>query len=285
MDSSIFEQHRDRLFGIAYRMLGSIADAEDVVQDAFVRWAGVPEEDVRTPAAYLTSIVTRRCIDHLRTARVQREQYIGPWLPEPLVTPPGDAPEAHAELSDSLSMAFLLVLEHLSPVERAVFLLHEVFDYNYAEIAPMVGKSEANCRQINRRARTHLDARPGRFTPSRTEHEHLLEQFLLGVRTGDLDGLLGLLSDDVVVYSDGGGKAAAARKPIEGAPKVANFFVTMARKAPDGAEMHAATVNGQPGFILSIHGQLDSVMTVDVDGGVIRNIYMVRNPDKLQRIG
>jgi len=276
----IFDSHRPLLFSIAYRMLGSAMDAEDLVQETFVRWQSTSEA-IESPKAYLAAITTRLCIDHLRSAKVQREEYIGPWLPEPIMT---ETPADSAALAESLSIAFLVVLESLSPVERAVFLLREVFDYGYEEIARIVEKSEANCRQMAKRAKEHLAARRPRFEARREEQERLLFQFGRACATGDMSGLLGLLSEDIIAYSDGGGKAGVARKPIFGPNKVARFMLAVLRKMPATLAYTFGTVNGQSAVIGYVDGQPYNVILLDVAEGRIRRIYSILNPEKLKRI-
>ena len=279
-----FNQYRSLLFAIAYRMLGSVMDAEDMVQETFLRWQQASVQAIQSTQAYLTTIMTRLCIDHLRSARVRREQYVGPWLPEPMVTAKAADPMAMAELSDSLSMAFLVLLERLSPLERAVFLLREVFDYDYEAIGRMVEKSPANCRQIARRARQHLALEKSRFQTTPQQQEQLTQQFMQAFSQGELQGLLDLLTDDVTVWSDGGGKAIAALKPIHGAQKVARFLRAIHRRAHKLGVVPQATrvvVNGQAGVVYAAAGQVESVMTLDVVDAQIQTIYFVRNPDKL----
>lgn len=278
-----FEVHRPRLFALAYRMLGQVTDAEDIVQEAFLRWGRTDTSTVENPAAYLSTIVTRLCIDQQRSARSQREQYIGPWLPEPLVANT-QQPDDQAELADSLSMAFLLVLETLSPVERAVFILHEVFDYSYAEIATIVGKSVANCRQIGSRARKHIRAQRSRFVSSQEEREGIIQQFVQACQEGDLEGLFSVLAERATMYSDGGGKVTAARKPIEGAAKIAHFLISIYRKAPEGITADFAEVNGQPGIVAYLHDQPQSAWSFRIEDGKIQQIYVVLNPDKLMGV-
>ncbi|MDQ5851905.1 MAG: RNA polymerase sigma-70 factor [Chloroflexota bacterium] len=284
----VFEQHRPLLFGLAYRMLGSVMDAEDIVQEAFLRWhTAVTAEDaepVRSPRTYLCTIVTRLCIDHLRSARAQRESYIGVWLPEPLVATEKTAVSDSAELAESLTMAFLMVLERLQPVERAVFLLRQVFDYEYAEIARIVGKSEANCRQIMRRAREHLAAGRQRSSLSAEQQERLTREFLRACMSGDLEGLMGMLADDVVLYADGGGKRAAPRTPVHGPDTIARFFVGSLRAVPAGFTVHFVWVNGAPGLVSYVDGAPDTALALDWAGDRVRGIYIVRNPEKLRAV-
>lgn len=272
-----FDRYRPLLFSIAYRMLGVAMDAEDMVQETFLRWQSSPEA-IESPKAYLSAVVTRLCIDQLRSARVQREEYIGPWLPEPIAT---ETPHDSAVLADSLSIAFLRVLESLSPVERAAFLLREVFDYGYDEIAHIVGKSEANCRQMVKRAKARIAGRRPRFAVRREEHGRLLAEFSQACLTGDVNGLLSLFADDITLYSDGGGKRGTARKPIYTPAKVVRFLFAILRKAPPGFSARIAQVNGQPAIISYTNSAPYSVLTIDVADGRIRSIYNIINPDKL----
>ena len=279
----IFDRNRSLLFSIAYRMLGSVMEAEDVVQEAFLRWQQVPEDEVRSPSSYLSTVVTRLCIDRLRSARARREQYVGPWLPEPLLEDQEIA--GKADLDDSLSMAFLVLLESLTPVERAVFLLREVFDYDYSEIANLVGKSEANCRQVARRARQSVAARRPRFESSPEQEERLMGSFLRASLSGDMEALLALLSEDVVLYSDGGGKTRAALKPIYGSDRVARFLSGTLRKAPPDFAVRQTRVNGRPGFVGYFgDGIPQSVVTIEVGEGSIAAIRLVVNPEKLGNV-
>ena len=277
-----FERHRSLLFSIAYRMLGSVAEAEDVVQEAYLRWREVPEGEVRSPKSYLSAMVTRLSIDRLRSAR--REEYIGPWLPEPLISDRAEELAAHDELDESLSMAFLVLLESLNPVERAVFLLREVFDYDYEEISSIVRKSEANCRQIARRARQSVAARRPRFERSLEKEKMLTERFVEACMSGDMEGLLELLSEDVTLWSDGGGKVAAAPYPIHGPEKVARFLVGVLRTVPPGFFAHPARVNGGPGAIGYVDDHPTGVVALDVAEGRIRRVRIVVNPDKLRTV-
>ncbi|HEX9297071.1 MAG TPA: RNA polymerase sigma-70 factor, partial [Polyangiaceae bacterium] len=262
-------------FGIAYRMLGDRAAAEDVVQEAFLKTRDA--EAVASPRAWLSTVVTRLCIDQLKSARARRESYVGPWLPEPL--PTDDKIDR-----DTISMAFLVVMETLSPIERAVFLLHEVFDYSYAEIADIVGKEEAAVRQILHRAKTHVVARRPRFSGTREQHHRLLMGFVQACTAGDLQGLEQLLVDDVVALSDGGGKVRAARKPVEGAVNVARLLIGLTKKGPANATYDIRPINGDPAIVIYDGARIDSVLSIATDGQKITEIEIVRNPDKLARL-
>lgn len=278
----VYDRHRPLLFSVAYRMLGSVMDAEDVVQEAFVRWRRAPAAEVRSPKAYLSAVVTRLCIDRLRSARERREEYVGSWLPEPL--PDERAPDVAETvvLEESLSMAFLVLLESLTPVERAVFLLREVFDYDYAEVARIVGKEEANCRQISHRARASVAARRPRFERSPEDEKRLTAEFLQACSAGDMDGLVALLSEDVTLWSDGGGKTRAALNPIHGAANVVRFFSGVLGKAPPDLAVRLTPINGRPGLVGYFgDGSPQSVVTFDFEDGLISAIRLVVNPDKL----
>jgi RNA polymerase sigma-70 factor (ECF subfamily) len=268
-------------------MLGSVAEAEDMVQEAYLRWHQANAAEVRSPKAWLTAVVTRLCIDHLRAARTRREHYVGPWLPEPLLTadptavPHGRDAEAEVELAEGLSMALLMVLERLGPAERAAFLLREVFDYDYGEIADMVGARRDACRQMVLRARQRVrDERP-RFEPTREERETLLQRFVAASTSGDMDGLLALFADDITLWSDGGGRAKAALNPIHGADNVARFVLGVITKLPAGYTAQSADINGAPGLIGYVDGQPVSTMSLDVDEGRIRGLALMVNPEKL----
>jgi RNA polymerase sigma-70 factor (ECF subfamily) len=283
--TSVFEDHRGLLFSIAYRMLGSVADAEDALQDAFIRWQRASETDVRSPKAFLVTIVSRLCINHLQSARVQRETYVGEWLPEPLFTEPGSDVSRIAQIDESVSMAVLLLLERLTPVERAVFLLSEIFDYTHAEIARMLRISEVNCRQLLKRARQHVRLERRRFSASGPQHTELLERFYRAAGSGDMDGLLALLSTDVVMHTDGGGKADALPLPIYGADRVARASVFGLTKLKTlNPLQRMAEINGEPGIVSYVEGRPQSVFTIEVSDGRIRAIYIVTNPEKLSHL-
>jgi RNA polymerase sigma-70 factor (TIGR02957 family) len=280
MSSDAFADHRNLLFTVAYEMLGSAADAEDVVQESWLRWAGVDHATVRDHRAYLVRIVTRQSLNRLRSLTRRREDYVGEWLPEPLTTSPDVA--ADVELAESVSIAMLTVLETLGPTERAVFVLHEVFETPYDEIAEAVGKSSAAVRQIGHRAREHVAARRPRMAVSTTEQQAAVDRFLAAVLNGDLQSLLDVLAPDVVVVADGGGFAAAARRPIEGAERVAAFLMLAARTA--GFEVKAAWLNGSPAARVDIGGELNTAVSLAVEDGRITRIYAIRNPHKLARL-
>ncbi|HEY7255084.1 MAG TPA: RNA polymerase sigma-70 factor [Solirubrobacterales bacterium] len=283
------EEQRRLTFAIAYRMTGSVNDAEEIGQDAFVRLerARRDGEAVESPRAWLSTVTTRLAIDHMRSARARRESYVGPWLPEPLLTEGNPGPAEQAEVADSVSQAFLVVLETLSPVERAVFLLRDVFGYDYSQVAEAVGKGEQNCRQIARRARKHVEAREARFDADRSHGDELLDRFLDASESGDVEALKEILADDAVVYSDGGGKVAAARRPFSGIDRIARFMVKITSRRPwrDGFRRRRISVNGQPGqMTIGPAGDVTDVLTVEGAGGLIRTVRIVRNPDKLRHL-
>lgn len=280
-----FDQYRGLLFSIAYRMLGSVADAEDMLQETFIRWQQSSEQNVESPRAFLVTIISRLCINHLQSARVQREQYFGEWLPEPIVTDIASDPFGILKIDESLSMAFLILLERLTPVERAVFLLREVFEYDYWEVARIVAQSEANCRQILRRARQHIEALRPRFQTSERKHTDLFEQFLQAVSTGEMSGLLNLLSKDVVLHSDGGGKGVAVPNEVRGADKVARGILGgLQRLVPRNLVRRLGLINGSPGVINYLEGKPHSVLSLEIRDGLIREIFIITNPEKLSHI-
>jgi RNA polymerase sigma-70 factor (ECF subfamily) len=280
-----FHSYRGLLFSIAYRMLGSVADAEDILQEAYIRWQRASGSEIQSSRAFLVTVVSRLCINQLQSARVQREEYVGHWLPEPVVTDPSADPSAAFHVDDSLSMAFLVLLERLSPVERAVFLLREVFDSDYAEIAKMVGKDEANCRQIFHRARQHVAQIRPRFEASQQQREELLGKFLEASFTGNLDSLVALLSTDAELHADGGGKAPAVPNLVIGADRVARAILGGLRKlVPQNLTRRMARINGEPGVVSYLEGRPYAVLTLDVEQGRIKSIYIVTNPQKLAHL-
>jgi RNA polymerase sigma-70 factor (TIGR02957 family) len=284
MTDDPFVAHRSLLFTVAYEMLGSAADAEDVVQEAWLRWAGLgaaARADVRDPRAYLVRIITRQALNRLRTLARRREEYVGEWLPEPLLTSPDVAEDV--ELAESVSFAMLTVLETLEPGERAVFVLREVFETPYDEIAEAVGKTPAAVRQIAHRARVHVAARRPRVRVSQAEQDAVVERFLAAIRGGNLQELLDVLAPDVVAVSDGGGIVAAARRPIKGATRVAPLLGSLVRLAVD-FEARPIRVNGGPAVRLDLNGELSAVASLVIEGGRITRIYSVQNPQKLARL-
>jgi RNA polymerase sigma-70 factor (ECF subfamily) len=280
------EATRRRAFGVAYRMLGSVSEAEDVAQEAVLRLAAA-EHPIGEPIAWITTVATRLSIDVLRLARNRRECYVGPWLPEPLIGDAAAEPGRHAELADSLSQAFLVLLERLTPLERAAFLLREVFDYDYASIARALDRGEANSRQLVARARKHLESRGPRFEADEELRDRMLELFLAAAEDGDVQGLERLLAEDAILYSDGGGKVVASRRPLHGAGRIARAMVAVVRKQRRRGpfEMQLVKVNGQPGRILrTVDGGVWDVLSIDVAAGRIQTVHIVRNPDKLAHV-
>lgn len=285
--SATFSAARPRLLGLAYRMLGSRTDAEDIVQDTWLRWQGADTQALRTPDAWLTTVATRLCLDRLKSARAQRELYVGPWLPEPVTDADQLSPEAATALADDLSFALLLTLERLSPAERAAFLLHDVFDTPFPEIARTLQRSEAACRQLASRARKAVRKDGPRQPASNEQHLALLQRFVTAIGSGDVTGLTALLSDDAIAYADGGGVRISALRPILGPDRIARFHVGVTRKAMDrgdSLDFHASMVNGRPALLVHLNGELDQILTVDVSEGLIRRVYSVRNPEKLRAV-
>ncbi|MEV0398726.1 RNA polymerase sigma-70 factor [Actinoallomurus sp. NPDC050550] len=280
----VFEGHRTLLFSVAYRMLGSVAAAEDTLQEAWLRWSRVDRSTVTEPRAYLVKLTTRAAIDRLRREKAAREVYVGTWLPEPLLTAPDVAEEA--ALADSVSMAMLVVLETLSPLERSVFVLREAFGFDHAEIARVLDRSEESVRQLAHRARRHVEARRPRFEPDRQVRRRATERFLEAAVGGDLNALMEVLAPDVTLWSDGGGKVRAPRRPVEGADKVARFFAAVAGDVPPGSEFRLVEANGGPAVLVHLAGVPITVATVDIDpdGRGISAIHLIANPDKLPAI-
>src|SRR2546430_2788012 len=283
-----FESYRPYLFSIAYRMLGSAMDAEDMVQETYLRYQTTPAEPIRSLKAYLTTIIIRLCMDHLHLARRKRDVYVGQWLPERILTtttPSSGDPAERVDREESISLAFLVLLEQLQPFERAVFLLREVFEYEFAEIAAMLGKSEAACRRSFSRAKPHLRAHRPRFPASRETHRQLLSGYFQAVETGETTALMNLLSENVTLWADGGGKIKqAALRPIRGRDAVARFSLGTKRFWPENSRVELEEVNGQAALIVRAGGQVFSVLTIDVEQGQIQAIRIIANPEKLARV-
>jgi RNA polymerase sigma-70 factor (ECF subfamily) len=289
LSAAAFEAHRDLMFAVAYRVLGTITDAEDAVQDAWLRWSAAPRPEVADQRAYLARIVVNTALNRLRAARARREAYVGPWLPEPLLTEAGPDPAERAELAESVSMAMLVVLESLTPDERAVFVLREVFGFSHAEIGAALGRQDAAVRQLAHRAREHVQARRPRFEVDWDQQRAVTERFLAAAAGGDIEGLVSVLADDVTLLSDGGGKAKAALRPITGAAKVARFMAGIATRPYMGSEVSAmsvdaAEINGVPGTLISAGGHPVAVLTMAVADGRVTAIQLLANPDKLSAI-
>ncbi|GAA2294726.1 RNA polymerase sigma-70 factor [Streptomyces violaceusniger] len=281
IDTTTFEEHRRMLFGIAYRMLGSVADAEDVVQDAWLRCSQV-STPVDNPAGYLARTVTNLALNRLTSAAATRESYFGPWLPEPLVTRPDVGEEV--ELAESVSLAMLVVLESLSPLERAVFVLKEVFGFSFREIAGMLERGEAAVRQVGSRARAHVQARRPRYDAPAEVRRQVTEEFLAACLGGDLNRMMELLAPDVTAWSDGGGKVKAALRPQRGAEKVARFLAAVIAQPMDDPRVHVVDVNGRPGLLLTVAGRPDTVACAEIEDGRITEIRIIRNPEKLRHL-
>jgi RNA polymerase sigma-70 factor, ECF subfamily len=291
--SASFEPHRRRLLGLAYRMLGSMAEAEDAVQEAYLRWHDVDRTRVEDARAFLLTTTTRICLDVLKSARVRREEYVGPWLPDPITDTASLAPDAQTELAEDLSVALLLALDRLSPLERAAFLLHDVFDYSFTQVAAALGRNEAACRQLASRARTRVrEARPQGAMPARAasssidpKHAELVSAFITASRSGDIATLTRLLASDARVVTDGGGKVPAALNVIEGADRAALFLAGAVRKGwTDDMSMRFDVINGLPGLIVSGPRGLVQTNAFEFEGDLVKAIYVVRNPDKLKHL-
>ena len=288
-----FEPHRRRLLGLAYRMLGSMADAEDAVQETYLRWHAADRDKVSDPKAFLMTTTARICIDMLTSARARREEYVGPWLPEPIVDTAALAPDSRTELAEDLSVALLLTLDRLSPLERAAFLLHDVFDFAFSEVATTLGRSEVACRQLAARAREHVRAvrprgtiaQPARSSKVDAKHEQLMSAFVAATRSGDLHALTQLLASDVRLVADGGGKVAAALNVLNGANHAAQFLIGATRKGwRDDFTLRFATINGLPGVIVDAPEGPVQTAAFEIEGDVVRALYVVRNPDKLRHL-
>jgi RNA polymerase sigma-70 factor (ECF subfamily) len=278
---SLFESYRSRLFGLAYRLLGSRSDAEDVVQDAWLRWHQADRSAIRDVEAWLVTATTRLGIDRLRLARTEREHYPGPWLPEPLTVDESPTPENRADIGSQVSLAFLSLLERLGPEERAAFLLKEVFDYDYAQVARLVGHSEANCRQMVHRARQRLQAERPRFEVAPDKHRRLLERFMHAAEAGDEAAIVALLDTNARLVSDGGGKVTAVIRPLEGAARIARLYGAVASRTGAQTQCRIGYVNGEPAILRWYQGRLHSITTIAIDGDRITRVLSVLNPDKL----
>ncbi|HET8729039.1 MAG TPA: RNA polymerase sigma factor SigJ [Alphaproteobacteria bacterium] len=279
--ATVVERLRPRLRGLAYRMLGSLDDADDAVQEALLRWHRADGSEIRSPEAWLVAVVTRLCVDRLRAIAGERKAYVGPWLPEPLIGGREEPPDRRVDLASDLSMAFLIVLERLAPEERAAFLLHDVFDCGYDDIARALGKSEAACRQIVHRARIRVRRDRPRFEVTKAAHDRLLRQYLDAVGTMDQARLLALFAEDATFVSDGGGKAWAARRIIRGADRIARLLLGVARKVPGRLVDRVLPVNGQPGIVTFVDGRPFAATSIETDGQRILSMFRVLNPDKL----
>ena len=285
METHEFEQHRQRLFAIAYRMLGSASEADDIVQETWLRWSATDHLAVENPEAFLSRIAARLCLDHLKSARVQREAYVGPWLPEPILTSDSsDDPHSRTETTELVSIALLRLLEELSPLERAALLLHDVFHYEHSEVAAMLEVSPAATRQAVSRARKRLPDQRKRFEPSPEAQQALIGRFIEATGKGDMSALQSLLAQDVIARSDGGGKVTAARRPIIGRDAVAKFFLGIASKAPEDWHLDVRQINGKEGMLIYIGGRLFAVFSFEFDDGRISEVSAILNPDKLARI-
>lgn len=282
MQAEPFETHRPKLFGIAYRMLGTVAEAEDAVQDTYLRWqAQTDQGDIKNIEAYLVTITTRLCIDQLKSARATRESYIGPWLPEPLIESPDKEPAAQQELAETLSYAFMLLLEQLNPIERAVYILREAFDFKHREIADVLNRTPQDSRQLSRRAKQHLKEQEARFQPSTENSEELFKIFLDAALSADIQGLIDYLADDIELHSDGGGKVRAALKVLKGKERVIQFMQRVMPQQPPATVVSLCRVNGQPAIKQTLDGKTSGIITMQFVDGLLAKIFIVRNPDKL----
>jgi len=282
-----FESQRGLMFAIAYRMLGSAMEAEDILQEAYLRYRKVPPESIESPRAFLATLVTRLCLNALQSAQAKREMYVGPWLPEPILTGEGNSPSPVDEDSvhESISVAFLILLESLTPIERAVFVLREAFDYEYGEIAEILDKEEAACRQLYSRAKKHIAEGRPRFRPSPTEHRQMLDRFERASGEGDLNGLIQMLAEDVTMWADGGGKArGAATKPLHGRAAVAQFVLSSIRFAPTDFKSSIEVVNGEPAIVLRVGGKATVIIFIKIEHGLITKVWAMGNPDKLTHV-
>lgn len=278
----IFDQYRQRLFGIAYRMLGTVADSEDIVQEAYLRWHKTDAESIKSPEAWLVTITTRLAIDRLRLLTKERETYVGPWLPEPLFANKIQTPEEELKFASNLSLAFMVLLERLSPMERAAFLLREVFDVSYEGIARIVGKNEAACRQLIHRAREKVRREKPRFEATDEDKRRLIEKFVRATRAGDEETLLSLFAEDASLTSDGGGRVAAARKVVTGRRKIARLYSQYGKKGGAAVDTRVQLINGEFGVVTTAFGRVLAATVFEFDGEEIRRVYQVMNPEKLK---
>jgi RNA polymerase sigma-70 factor, ECF subfamily len=287
IQEAIFTRHRSRIFAVAYRLVGTVSDAEDVVQETWLRWNGIDTGNVRSPEAWFVTTASRLGIDHLRRLRARRESYVGPWLPEPIVEPanaePAPTPEDRLALADDVSIALLHMLERLAPEERTAFLLHEAFDYDYGDLAAILGKSQAACRQILSRARRRVSEERPRFEASAADHARLASAFAAALTKEDPRALLASLREDAILYTDGGGRVTAALNPIYGADRIMRFFFGITRKFPAPYAIDAVRINGRAGLTLSLGEEISSIVSFDIRDGLIANVYIMRNPDKIAR--
>lgn len=282
--TDIFEQHRPQLFRLAYGMLERVAPAEDAVQETFLQWQKQDVTEIQSPKAWLSKVLSRNCLDEIKSARNRREQYVGPDLPEPLFAERSDSPQEALELAESLSMALLIVLDRLNSVQRAVFLLREVFDYDYAAISSVIDRSESNCRKIAQRARSLVRERRPKFERNIAGQYKLVHRFAEAVKDRDMKGIERLLADEAIMYSDGGGKVAATRKPLLGPEKIAKFLIGVQKGAVQNYHIEFKEINGEPGMIFRVEGQVNNVWSFHVEDDKIKSIYVVLNPDKLKHI-
>lgn len=282
--TEIFESYRPSLFRLAYGMLGRVAPAEDAVQEAFLRWQKQDIGQINSPQAFLSTIVSRLCLDEIKSARNQREKYIGPNLPEPFLAEESETPEEKMELAESLSMALLVVLEQLDPIQRAVFILREVFDYDYASVAEIINKSKSHCRKIAQRARESVQEKKPRFEKNTKEQQELVTAFINAMQDGELAEMENMLAEEVILYSDGGGKVSAARKPVAGSAKVAKFLTSLQKRVTQFFRIEFADINGEPGLLAYLDEQLNNVWSFHIENNKIQSIYVVLNPDKLKHV-
>lgn len=282
--TQIFEQHRPLLFRLAYGMLGRVAFAEDAVQETFLRWQKQDTKQIQSPKAWLSKVVNRICLDEIKSARNQKEQYIGPDLPEPLLAESPTSPEEMLELAESVSMAMLVLLDRLNPVQRAVFLLYEVFDYDYASISAIIDRSESNCRKIAERARNLIREKRPEFNKNSNKQKHLVHKFVEAMRDRDIPEIEHMLAADAIMYTDGGGKVTVARKPVKGAGKIAKLITGGPKGLAQPYRIEFKVINGEPGMILWAEEQLHNVWSFHIEEGKIKSIYVVLNPDKLEHI-